>query len=113
MKHSIGKNLTAGEANTLITVPEGYIAVVSMLFINNAGGNTKSVAAAWNNGTTITFQSDKSVSSGEMLQFGGEFGYFLVLSGGDSITVTPEASSTFTAIISFDLERQAPSRVTF
>jgi hypothetical protein len=113
MKHSIGKNLTAGVSNTLITVPAGYIAVVSMLFISNAGNNTKSVAAAWNNGTTITFQSAKSVSSGELLQFGGEFGYFLVLSGGDSITVTPEADSTFTAIISFDLERQTPSRVVF
>lgn len=113
MKHSVGKVLTADVANTLFTVPTGYCAVVSMLFIANAGGNTKSVAAAWNNGTAITFQAAKSVSAGEQLEFGGEFGYFLVMKEGEFITVTPEASSTFVAIVSFDLERQAPSSVVF
>jgi hypothetical protein len=113
MKYSVGKNLTAGEANTLFTVPIGYSAVVSMLFIANTGNNTKSVSASWHNGVTIAFQGAKSVNTGEQLQFGGEFGYFLVMTEGDYLTVTPEASSTFTAIVSFDLERHNPGSVTF
>lgn len=113
MKHSVGKVLTADVANTLFTVPTGYCAVISMLFIANAGANTKSVEAAWNNGTAITFQAAKSVSAGDQLEFGGEFGYFLVMKEGEYITVTPEAASTFIAIVSFDLERQAPSGVSF
>jgi hypothetical protein len=113
MKYSVGKNLTDGEANTLFTVPTGYSAAVSMLFLANAGGSTKSISATWHNGVTIEFQGDKSVSAGEQLQFGGEFGYFLIMKEGDYISVTPEADSTFTAIVSFDLERQAPSSVVF
>ena len=113
MKYSVGKNLTAGIANTLFTVPSGYSAVVSMLTIANAGGSTASVSAAWHDGETITFQGSKSVSSGEQLQFGGEYGFFLVMLQGDYITITPASGSTFTAIASFDLERHNPGAVTF
>lgn len=113
MKYSVGKNLTAGEANTLFTVPQGYSAVVSMLFIANAGGSTAGVSASWHDGETITFQGTKSVGSGESLMFGGEFGYFLVMTQGDYLTVTPDSGSTFTAIVSFDLERHNPGSVAF
>lgn len=113
MKYSIGKNLTAGVANTLFTVPQGYSAVVSMLSIANAGGSTASVSAAWHDGATITFQGSKSVGAGEQLQFGGEFGFFLVMTQGDYLTVTPASGSTFTTIVSFELERHNPGSVTF
>jgi hypothetical protein len=113
MKYSVGKNLTAGEANTLFTVPTGYSAVITYLIISNAGGSTASVSAAWHDGETVTFQGAKSVGSGESLQFGGGFGNFLVMTQGDYLTVTPAAGSTFTAIVSFDLERHNPGAVTF
>ena len=112
-KYSIGKNLTAGTANTLFTVPTGYRAIVTMLFIANAGGSTAGVSAAWVNGTTITFQGNKSVGSGDNLQFGGPFGHFLAMGEGDSITVTPDAGSTFTVIASFEIERHNPSSIDF
>lgn len=109
MKFSIGKVLTAGTSNTLFTVPTGYHCVVSMLFITNVGASTKSVSAAWHDGTVITFQGSKSVNAGEHIQFGGASGFFLVMSDGDYLTVTPEASSSFNAIVSFELYPHNPS----
>ena len=104
MHYSIGKNLTAGVANSLFVVPEGYHAKVSMLFIANAGGSTSGVQAAWEEtDATIPFQGNASVNAVTSLQFGGEYGYFLILKDGEYITVTPDAGSTFTALVSFEL----------
>lgn len=112
-KYSVGKNLTAGSANTLFTVPMGYRAIVSYLFIANAASSgSAEVSASWVNGTTVVFQSAKSVGHGDALQFGGD-GKWMALREGDSITVTPAAGSTFTAIISFELERHNPAAVSF
>lgn len=114
MYYSVGKNLTAGVANTLFVVPDGHHAKVTMLFIANAGGSTASVSASWvETSATITFQGDKSVGAGEVLQFGGEFGYFLIMKDGESLTVTPAAGSTFTALVSFDLYPHPASNYSF
>lgn len=102
--YSIGKNLTAGVSNTLFTVPTGYEARVGMVFITNNGGNTKSISAAWhNNGNTIQFAAAKSLTSKEALKFGGGYSDFMLMEEGDYMTITPEADSTFTAIVSFML----------
>jgi len=112
-KYSVGKNLTAGSANTLFTVPMGYRAIVSYLLIANAAtSGSADVSASWVNGTTIVFQSAKSVSHGDSLQFGGD-GKWLAMREGDSISITPAAGSTFTALISFELERHNPAAVSF
>ena len=98
--YSVGKNLTAGTSNTLFTVPTGYEARVTMLFISNGTGSTAGYEAAWHDGSVITFQANKSLNDGEYDQFGGE-GAFLIMTEGDYLTVTPDAGSTFTAIVSF------------
>ena len=100
--YSIGKNLTAGTSNTLFTVPTGYEARVTMLFIANGTGSTAGYSAAWHDGEVITFQSNKSLGDGNYDQFGGE-GAFLTMTEGDYLTVTPDAGSAFTAIVSFML----------
>lgn len=100
--YSVGKNLTAGVSNTLFTVPTGYEARVTMLFVANGTGSTAGYSAAWHDGSVITFQANKSLGDGNYDQFGGE-GAFLVMNEGDYLTVTPDAGSTFTAIVSFFL----------
>ena len=100
--YSIGKNLTAGVSNTLFTVPTGYEARVTMLFVANGTGSTAGYSASWHDGSVITFQANKSLGDGQYDQFGGE-GAFLVMTEGDYLTVTPDAGSTFTAIVSFML----------
>lgn len=113
MKYSIGKNLTAGVSNTILTVPTGYHAEVTMLFIANSGGSTKAVSASWHDGSVINFQGTKSVNAGEYLQFGGPLGAFLIMTDGDYLTITPEAGSTFTAIVSFLLYPHQATNFTF
>ena len=105
MLFSIGKNLTAGTANTIFTVPDGHHAKVSMLWIANSTGSTKSIQGSWvkADGTIIPFQGAKSVASGETLKFGGEYGYFLIMKDGDYLRLTPEASSTFSCLCTFEL----------
>jgi len=101
--YSIGKNLTAGVSNTLFTVPTGYEARVTMLFVaNTAASGSDGYSSSWHDGSVITFQANKSLGHGEYDQFGGE-GAFLVMNEGDYLTVTPDAGSTFTAIVSFFL----------
>ena len=113
MKYSIGKNLTAGVSNTIFTVPTGYHAEVTMLFIANAGASTKSVSASWHDGSVVTFQGSKSVNAGEFIQFGGDYGSFLIMTDGDYLTITPEAGSTFTAIVSFHVYPHQATNFTF
>ena len=108
MKHSTGFNLTADTANTILTVPTGYDACVSYLFISNVGGSTKTVSASWHDGVTVDFLGSKGVGANDFLQFGGPVGAFLIMREGDYMTITPEAGSTFSAIISYDLYPAAP-----
>ena len=108
MKFSHGDALTAGSANHILEVPNGYDAVVTYLFISNTGAN-KSIDAKWvHNGVDIDFLAGKNVNGGEFLEFGGEFGEFLVAKEGDTLTLTPEAGSTFVSIISFKLVPATP-----
>lgn len=102
--YTVAKNLTAGVSNTLFTVPTGYEARVGMVFITNNGGNTKTISAAWhNNGNVIEFASTKNLLSKDVLKFGGNYNDFMLMEEGDYMTMTPEATSTFTAIVSFML----------
>ena len=104
MKFSHGHELTAGSSNTILEAPSGYDAVVTYLFVSNIGGNSKYFAARWVHGAAdIDFVAGKSVSAGDFLTFGGEAGAWVVLKEGDKINITPEASSTFASIISFEL----------
>ena len=101
--YSIGKNLTAGVSNTLFTVPTGYEARVTMLFVaNTATSGSAGYSSSWHDGSVITFQANKTLGHGEYDQFGGE-GAFLVMEEGDYLTVTPASGSSFTAIVSFML----------
>ena len=114
MKYSIGKNLTAGTANTLFTVPEGYHAEVTLLLLANTRGSSKSISGIWHEGvTSISFQGSKSVGAGEVLKFGGPPGEYLIITEGDYLSVTPEAGSTFSAIVSFDLFPHQATNFTF
>jgi hypothetical protein len=108
VKFSHGDALTAGSANHILAVPAGYDAIVTYLFISNTGAN-KSISAKWvHNSVDIDFIAGKNVNADEFLEFGGQHGEFLVAKEGDTITLTPEAGSTFVSIISFELVTATP-----
>ena len=112
-KHTVGANLVGGTTTVLVTSPVGYNCIVTMLFIGNAGTNSKSVSATWNNTVDVTFQGAKNVGAGDSLEFGGLSGYFVVLKQGESLSVTTEANSSFSTLVSFELVRTTPSPVSF
>ena len=102
-EYTVGKNLTAGSANTLYTVPRAHKAIATMLFIAHGAGSTASISAAWYDSsaaTSVTIVAGKNIGSGEYIQFTDGR---LVLDEGDSITVTPAAGSTFSAILTVEL----------
>ena len=109
MKFSHGDALTASSANTILTVPAGYDAIITYLFISNTTGSSTNIDARWvHNSVNIDFLAGKNVGSNEFLEFGGQSGEFLVAKEGDTITLTPEAGSTFVSILSFELVPATP-----
>ena len=109
MKFSHGDALTAGTSNTIVEAPAGYDAIVTYLYVANTGSNSKDLAGRWVHGSTnVDFLSGKSISAGDFITFGGELGAFVVLKEGDKLNLTPEASSSFASIVSFELVPATP-----
>ena len=107
MKHSIGKSFAAGTAQEIFTVPNGYIAIVYMVFITNTSGSTNSYDMSWRHGHdaghVIRFAYGKSLGSGTSDQFtNGE----LVMKSGDKLTITN--SGAMDVIVTFDLLQAMP-----
>ena len=113
MKHSVGKLLTAGAANTLFIVPAGYKAEVSLLFISNHTGNNKTISAYWQHAHDAAHQiiiiDGYPLAATEFLKFDGST---IVMQSGDSMVLTPEAGSDMSAIATFEL-RKEPQTVAF
>tara|TARA_R110000782_G_scaffold232611_1_gene318821 strand:+ start:52 stop:402 length:351 start_codon:yes stop_codon:yes gene_type:complete len=107
MKHSIGLNLTHGIANTVMTVPAGYKAEVSSVFVSNKLGNNKSVTIYWqhahDSNHKIYIVTDAVIVANNYLSFQDKG---LVMQAGDILVMTPEASSDMSTIVSFDLRKE-------
>lgn len=108
MKHSVGKTITTtGSDVELFTVPAGYVAEVTTLFISNSAGSTASVSAYWQHAHDATHKiyiiNGRSLGSKDYIQFSDG----LVLKSGDSIQVqTNTANISF--IATFDLRKEFP-----
>ena len=107
MKHSIGKSFAAGTAQEVFTVPNGYMAIVYMVFITNTSGSTSSYDMSWRHAHDashdIRFAYGKSLGSGSSDQFtNGE----LVMKSGDRLTITN--SGAMDVIATFDLIQALP-----
>jgi hypothetical protein len=102
---TVGKNLTAGSANMIYTVPKGCKAIATLLFIANGGGTTKGVTAGWHDvseGSTIIIAGSSSLLAGSYLQFSDGR---MVMDEGDYLTVTPEAGSTMSCIFTVEIHQ--------
>lgn len=111
MLHSIGKTLTASTNTTLFTVPNGYVAHLSMTFISNTSGSTGNVTFYWQHAHDASHKvyilNGKTLNSKEYVQFSNGI---VVLKSGDSIVLNPSVSMD--VIATFDL-LQAPPLYTF
>jgi hypothetical protein len=100
---TVGKNLTAGSANTVYTVPKGCKAIATLLMLSNYGGSSKSVTASWYDHSTnssVTIVGGHSVSAGSYLMFNQGR---MVMDEYDELRVTPEASSSFSVIFTVEI----------
>jgi len=113
VKHSVGKQLTAGVANTIFVVPQGYKAEVDLLFISNLDANNKTTTAYWQHAHDINHKIKiidlYPMSSHSYLQFSNGS---IVMQQGDSFVIQPQEGATQSCIITFDL-RKEPQTVAF
>ena len=108
MKHTIGLQLTAGVNNTVLTVPAGYKAEVSLLFISNLDANNKTTTAYWehahNTAHKIYIIDTYPMASHSFIQFSNGS---IVMQSGDKFVVKPEAGATQSVLLTFDLRKEA------
>ena len=102
---SVGVSPTAAVLTTVFTVPTGYYAKFTVMYVHNTGGSTKHITVAWNDASTATsydILTAYDFTSKEYLQFDGNA--YMVLEEGDKIQITTEAGSTFSFIATFEVE---------
>jgi hypothetical protein len=100
---SIGLNPTAAVATTAYTVPTGYYAKFTVMYMHNTGGSTKHITVQWvdaSAGATYDILTQYSLTAKAYLEFDGNA--YIVLEEGDRIVVTTESGSSFSFIATFE-----------
>ena len=107
MKHTVGLQLTAGVANTVLIVPAGYKAEVSLLFISNLDANNKTTTAYWEHAHDTAHKiyiiDTYPMASHSFIQFSNGS---IIMQSGDKLVVTPEAGATQSVMLTFDLYKE-------
>jgi hypothetical protein len=101
---SVGVNPTAETLTTVYTVPTGYYAKFTVMYIHNTGGNTKHITVQWYDAsaaTTLDILTNYDFTSKQYLQFDGNA--YIVLEEGDRIQITTQSASTFSFIATFEV----------
>jgi len=102
---SVGVSPTAAVLTTVYTVPTGYYAKFTVMYVHNTGGSTKHITVAWYDASTATsydILTAYDFTSKAYLQFDGNA--YMVLEEGDKIQITTQAASTFSFIATFEVE---------
>jgi hypothetical protein len=102
---SVGISPAAATLTTVYTVPTGYYAKFTVMYIHNTGGSTKHITVQWYDASTAsTFDilTNYDFTSKQYLQFDGNA--YIVLEEGDRIQITTQSASTFSFIATFEVE---------
>jgi hypothetical protein len=101
---SVGINPTAATLTTVYTVPTGYYAKFTVMYIHNTGGSTKHITVQWydaSSATTLDILTSYDFTSKQYLQFDGNA--YIVLEEGDRIQITTQSASSFSFIATFEV----------
>jgi hypothetical protein len=101
---SVGLNPTANTLTTVYTVPTGYYAKFTVMYIHNTGGSTKHITVQWydaSTATTLDILTNYDFTSKQYLQFDGNA--YIVLEEGDRIQITTQSASSFSFIATFEV----------
>jgi len=102
---SVGLNPTANTLTTVFTVPTGYYAKFTVMYIHNTGGSTKHITVQWYDASaaaTLDILTSYDFTSKQYLQFDGNA--YIVLEEGDRIQITTQSASTFSFIATFEVQ---------
>jgi hypothetical protein len=102
---SVGINPTANTLTTVYTVPTGYYAKFTVMYIHNTGGSTKHITVQWydaSTATTLDILTNYDFTSKQYLQFDGNA--YIVLEEGDRIQLTTQSASSFSFIATFEVQ---------
>ena len=102
---SVGVSPAAAVLTTVYTVPTGYYAKFTVMYIHNTGGSTKHITVQWydaSTATTLDILTNYDLTSKQYLQFDGNA--YIVLEEGDRIQITTQSASTFSFIATFEVQ---------
>jgi hypothetical protein len=102
---SVGVSPTAATLTTVYTVPTGYYAKFTVMYIHNTGGSTKHITVQWYDAsaaTTLDILTAYDFTAKTYLQFDGNA--YIVLEEGDRIQITTQAASSFSFIATFEVD---------
>ena len=91
---------TTGSYVSVITVPAGYHCKITYFLAAASGAVT--VDAKWSDGSDYSFLHSKNMNAGDLVEFGGSNGKFLVMTEGETIDIKC-SSTAATFIISYEL----------
>ena len=115
MLYTKHKTLTDTTLQTLFTVPNGFHAVVSYVFIANHGGATNSIDLYWDiGGTPQAYIFDgTNVAGGGKQTLGNGGGPMFVLHQNEAVKCQATSAGNLEVVVTFDLLEQTPSLVNF
>ena len=100
---SVGVSPTANTLTTVYTVPTGYYAKFTVMYIHNTGANTKHITVQWYDASaasTLDILTAYNLTTKQYLEFNGVA--YIVLEEGDRLQIITEASSSFSFIATFE-----------
>ena len=102
---SVGVSPAANTLTTVYTVPTGYYAKFTVMYIHNTGGSTKHITVQWydaSSNSTLDILTALDFSTKEYLQFDGNA--YIVFEEGDQLKITTQSASSFSFIATFEEE---------
>ena len=102
---SVGVSPAAAVLTTVFTVPTGYYAKFTVMYIHNTGGSTKHITVQWfdaSASSTLDILTSYDFTSKAYLQFNGNA--YIVLEEGDKLKITTQSGSAFSFIATFEEE---------
>jgi hypothetical protein len=115
MLYTRHKTLTDNTEQSILTIPNGFVAHIKYVFVANHGGSTNQVDLFWEIGGTpqVYIMDGTSIGSGEIL---GDSGSGVIFVLHESETVKAQASSatgSVEVVLTLDLLPRPPVFVNF
>jgi len=113
MLYTKNANVTTTDVSTIVTIPNGYVAHWTMLFVSNLGGSTNGAGIYVDkaDSTRIDILGGGNVSAKDYILLDGSA--IFVLQAGDAIKAYTTGAGDMEFVVTFDLLEQPAVFVNF